>query len=120
MTPGVCYVLASRDADGDYLPEEMVYTEFEEAVGDAALLLAEDPACDPKVLQVILDPGHPSLSALRIADAIEDEIVGTELLAADDPMGAEVALQTLARAKEIALQEGEVVHIADIDQSGKE
>lgn len=72
MTPvNVCYVLACKE-DGIYVPLDDVYQDLETAVHEAAALLDEDPACDPRLVQVLLDPQHPRVTLTMAADEIED------------------------------------------------
>jgi hypothetical protein len=74
----VCYVVASKDVDGLYTPEEFVFPDLEEAIRAASDLLDDAPTCDPRVIQVILSPSHQTVVTEALVAEIAAEIKGTK------------------------------------------
>lgn len=73
MANGVCYILASRDEDGNYVPEEAVFTDMDEAIQEACEMLDRDPTSDPRLIQVLLDPAFPNREPQVLSDIVEGE-----------------------------------------------
>lgn len=106
MGRNVCFVLAYKDHQGDYIPHDYVLEDIEEAIGEAAALVEEDPACDPRVIQVVLDPVSPVLTEQAIVALLE---------AKQAEMGGDHA-KGLAAAITL-LKDRQPLVVGDLDQS---
>lgn len=107
--PNICYVVASKDSTGEYIPENDVITDIEEAVQFCMDLFDADPASDPRIVQVILDPEHPSVRVSRLIKALEAKL---ETGSAADYDGLETAI-------EIAKEQQGVINLDELESGGK-
>ena len=69
----VVWVLAYKDSGGSYQAAEFVHPDITSGIEEAATLLAEDGACDPRLIQVILDPCSPLLLEADLRALLERE-----------------------------------------------
>jgi hypothetical protein len=109
-SPNVCWIIACKDSTGEYIPDDAVYVDFEEAIQMAIAALDEDPTQDPRVVQVILDPCHPSLYMRRVGAEVEAAMTQAD---AGKRQGLELALSILMR-------EAEVQTVDEAEQGGKQ
>ena len=69
----VIFVVAYKDEGGIYLASDYTYTDVVEAIQVASDYLLEDSACDPKVIQVVLDPASPHVVEMALLARLGDE-----------------------------------------------
>lgn len=55
----VVWLVAYREPDEDtYQTDDYIYDDFQDAFDACVELQTHDPMCDPRIVQVILDPQH--------------------------------------------------------------
>ncbi len=113
--PNVCWLVATKDGEGEYFPENEVYDDFDEAIHKAFELLQDDPQCDPRAIQVILDPEHP---CLRI-DRCREKLSTLMRVLGDDPEYKDY-MEAMQDALDTLDEEGGITCQDELEEGGKE
>lgn len=78
MAANVIWVLALKGEDGNYYSNGEVYDTFEEGVQEACEAIEDDATCDPRLVQVLLDPNHMACMMAKAVAALQPLMAGVE------------------------------------------
>lgn len=93
MAANVVWVLAYK-MGGVYVSHEYIIPDIVEGIEEASKLVEEDPSCDPKLIQVILDPANQALAEADTLSVLEERLSKTPP-SSSEYLGLQAAITTL-------------------------